>query len=98
MEKIEKSPDDIVKQSVIGRFLQKLKNWLSDIIKNKGKIEKFIRDVNQGKFKNLDNNSQNTLKSEEKPLTSQYTSEQLKLFKLMDINPEIEHNSEDFKC
>lgn len=50
MELMEKSPDRIVAKSAIGKFFQKLKQFLRDVFNSKDKIGNFIKDVNEGRF------------------------------------------------
>ena len=53
MEMLEKSPDKVVKTSVIGKFFEQLKQWLKNIFNKRTEIQKFIDDINLGKYKYL---------------------------------------------
>ena len=50
MEMMEKSPDRVIVKSAIGKFFQKLKQFLRDVFNSRDKIGNFIKDVNEGRF------------------------------------------------
>ncbi|HMT01754.1 MAG TPA: hypothetical protein PKD00_00350 [Burkholderiales bacterium] len=53
MKMIENSPDKIVLKSLIHQFFLKIKQWLMTVFNNQNNINNFIKDVNDGKFANI---------------------------------------------
>jgi len=50
MEDMAKSKDEIKPTTAIGKFFKMVKNFLRDLFKVRDKVEKFIEDINAGKF------------------------------------------------
>ncbi len=48
------SKDEKVPTTLIGKFIQSIRNMLRNIFKEKDNISRVIRDMNQGRFKNID--------------------------------------------
>lgn len=52
-ELAETSSDEELPKTILGRFIQSFKNLLRNLFFEKDKIEQFIRDINQGRYSDL---------------------------------------------
>lgn len=74
MERLEKSSDSYPPSTVIGKFFKAIKDFLKDLFKQRDRVQKFIDNVNSGKYRNLQR--PDNLNASEETRYSQLTPQQ----------------------